>query len=307
MNAIAALPVAGKGECYRYFALQPMFTSNLAIAAYEALYRHGLQDFFYGDGSLASRLMIDNELLFGYEEITDGLPVFLNGTRETLQSGLLTMLPNWIGIEILESVEPDEVVIRQCQLLKQLGHAISLDDFEEGIHPLETVDRLYDVADFVKIDLRKSNGEIGKRLSTNPNRARIKTVAEKIECEGEFRRALSQGFDLFQGRFLRPPVTYARRINCAGTDRLHILFDHLNLDLFSDHELVEAIQCVPSLEHRLMRRLSWLIDGRNSVSSVHEAIQLLGRSELRRLIALNLSCMEKPAFVQDETPQAGVE
>lgn len=292
---------------FRYFALQPIFSAEFKVVAYEALYRSGLHDFFCGDGDEASRLMIDNEFLFGYEGIAGHRPVFLNCTRDTLQSGLLTMLPDWVGVEILETVEPDEEVLDLCYQLKSLGHMIALDDFEETAYPPETIGRLYDLADFVKIEVRVSTGEIGARLKKHANRKRIKTVAEKIESEAEFHRAVSLGFDLFQGRYLRPPVTYARRIHRVGAERLRILFDHLDLDLFSDCELVEAIKCVPPLEHRLMRRISWLTNGENSATTVYAAIQLIGRSELRKLIALSLRSMKNDPVLQEKAPSVGFE
>lgn len=299
--------LGGKGEHVRYFALQPIFSPRLEIVAYEALYRAGPHDYFSGNGDAASRIMIDNQFLFGYEGIARQRPVFLNCTRDTLQSQLLTMLPNWIGIEILESVEVDVELLELCHQLKQLGHTISLDDFEEGIYSPETVDRLYALADFVKIDVRTSTGEIGPRLMDSATRKRIKVVAEKIESETEFRRAVDLGFDLFQGHYLRPPVTYARRICSGDSARIFMLFDHLDLDLFSDQELAEAVKCAPSLERRLMRQIIWLTGNRNSATSVYEAIQLIGRSELRKLIALALSCIGHHALFQEEVPGADLE
>jgi c-di-GMP-related signal transduction protein len=280
---------------FRFFAVQPIFSRSQEVVAYEALYRPGFQDFFHGDGNAASRVMIDNQLLFGYEGVTRCLPVFLNCTRETLQSGLLTLLPNWIGIEIVESVEYDKAVIQTCHRLKNLGYAIALDDFEESAYPPETVEDIYDFADFVKIDLRASAAQIPKRLRQNKNRKRIKTIAEKIECKSEFDLAVSEGFELFQGRYLAHPIAYCRSNRSVDTSRLNILFDHLDLELFSDRELEDAIACVPSLACRVLRRTSWLFDGESHPPSLNQAIQLLGRSELRKLISLHLSCCDGSA------------
>jgi len=291
-------------EHFRYFALQPIFSPALEVVSYEALYRAGIQDSFSGDGDAASRFMIDNQFLFGYEEVVHKTPIFLNCTRDTLKSELLPMLPEWIGIEILESVELDNEMIELCYELKRLGHCISLDDFDESSHLSDRVNDVLELADWVKIDWQRSPGGIGPLLLNHAHRDRIRVVAEKIESEAEFRRALSLGFDLFQGRCLRPPITYARRVSSVGADRLRVLFDHLDLDLFSDQELVEAICCAPLLEHRVMRRTSWLANRTTPVSSLHAAIELLGRSELRRLIALSLSCGGGPPRMHREVPGA---
>ena len=292
----------GREICFRHFALQPIFSKSLEVVAYEALYRPGSHNCFHGDGNVASRLMIDNQLLFGYEGVTSSLPVFLNCTRETLQSGIWTLLPNWIGIEIVESVELDEPIIGICHRLKSLGYAISLDDFEESAYPPEKLDEIYDFVDFIKIDLRASLAQIPKRLRLNGNRKRIKTIAEKIESKSEFDLAVSEGFELFQGCFLAPPVVHRHRSQSDDSSRLRILFDHLDLELFSDRDLEEAIGCVPSLAHRILRRASWLFDGQRTTASLNQAIQWLGRSGLRRLIALHLKCIEESAPIQEVSP-----
>lgn len=290
----------GKEDSTRYFAIQPIYSKSLEVIAYEALCRSGPLDHFHGDGDAASRIMIDNQLLFGYEGLSQRLPVFLNCTHQTLHSGLLTLLPTWIGIEILESVVFDEATIAVCHRLKSLGYIISLDDFEENAHPLQAIHKIYEFADFIKIDLRTSIAQIPEGLRQNSNRKRIMTIAEKIESKSEFEQAVKAGFELFQGRYLSSPVVHSRSTHNVDTSRLRILFDHLDLELFSDRELEQAVACVPSLVSRVLRRTSWLIGGESSQISLHQAIQLLGRSELRMLIALYLSCIEEYGLLGEE-------
>jgi len=99
-------------DSHRYFALQPIFTLERRTFGYEALYRTDWENHFSGDSNTATRTMIDNWLLYGFEDLTGGCRTFLNCTRESLLSGFLTLLPPWAVFEILESVEPDEEALR---------------------------------------------------------------------------------------------------------------------------------------------------------------------------------------------------
>ena len=134
----------------RYFAFQPILAPNRRVFAYEALFRAGWENHFSGDSNMATRVMIDNWLLYGFEDLTEACPTFLNCTRETLMSGFLTLLPKWAVFEILESVEPDEEVLKICRSLKNLGYRISMDDFQAS----DKMTPLLELADYIKIDFR---------------------------------------------------------------------------------------------------------------------------------------------------------
>jgi hypothetical protein len=63
----------------------------------------------------------------------------------------ITLLPaNQTVVEILESVEPDALVIAACQRMKEAGYLIALDDFDVG-DPREV---LTDFADIIKVDIK---------------------------------------------------------------------------------------------------------------------------------------------------------
>ena len=88
------------------------------------------EDPFTSDPKIASRIMLDNWLLYGFEELIGGRAVFLNCTRETLLSGFLSLLPHSAVFEIPEAVNPDEEVLTVCRSLKAAGYRFALDDFE---------------------------------------------------------------------------------------------------------------------------------------------------------------------------------
>ena len=74
--------------------------------------------------------MLDSSLIMGLDVLCNGGRAFVNCTRDMLLKDYVTLLPSsQTVVEILESVEPDDLVMAACQRLKEAGYMIALDDF----------------------------------------------------------------------------------------------------------------------------------------------------------------------------------
>src|SRR5438105_6063979 len=136
---------------HHFLARQAIFNQIGHIYGYELLFRLGPHNHFTGDLDVATRTMVDNWLLHGFEGLTGYFPFFLNCTREALVKGLVTLLPKTRTVlELVETVEPDEEVVSACRRLKQIGYGIALDDFQFS----KKIEPLVELADYVKIDFR---------------------------------------------------------------------------------------------------------------------------------------------------------
>jgi c-di-GMP-related signal transduction protein len=191
---------------HRFLALQPIFNRQRTISGYEALSRSGWDNHFTGDSNVATQMMIDDWMLHGLDELTGGFATFLNCTREALVGDLLTLLPNSIVLELLETIEPDEEVLAACRRMKASGYQIALDDFQLS----KKMEDLIDLADYVKVDFRLSCKEQRREILRHLQGSTIKLVAEKIETADEFRTALEEGFQLFQGYYLARPTLFSK-------------------------------------------------------------------------------------------------
>ena len=74
----------------RYVARQPILDLRGKVHGYELLFRDGPEEAFRGDGDFATRVMLDNTVLFGLGRLTYGLPAFVNCTEEALTGNLRT-------------------------------------------------------------------------------------------------------------------------------------------------------------------------------------------------------------------------
>jgi c-di-GMP-related signal transduction protein len=209
-------PAGSEAGNYRFVALQPIFDRRRKIFGYEALSRSKWENRFTGDRDAATQTMIDDWLLHGLDELTRGSRTFINCTGEALTGGSLTLLPTRIALELLEDVEPSPEVVSACRKMKALGYQIALDDFQIS----QKTEVLLALADYVKVDFRLSDNQERREILRRVKGSTIR-VAEKIENEEEFEAALAEGFQLFQGYSLAPPVLFSkRRIPPLGANHL---------------------------------------------------------------------------------------
>jgi c-di-GMP phosphodiesterase len=100
----------------RFVARQPILTQDEKVFGYELLFRDGVESYFCSnDPEAASRSTLDTSLLMGLDVLCDGRRAFINCTRGMLLKDYITLLPSSQAVvEILESVEPDDLVKAAC-------------------------------------------------------------------------------------------------------------------------------------------------------------------------------------------------
>ncbi|MGB9712501.1 MAG: EAL and HDOD domain-containing protein [Dissulfurimicrobium sp.] len=274
-----------------YVGRQPILNSDRETVAYELLYRSGEKNAFPGmDGTAATSNLINNAFYsMDINEIVGGKRLFVNFTRELLLSGPPMLDPNKVVIEILEDVLVDEALIQALKALAHKGFKLALDDFvlNEASRPL------IPLADYIKVDWRASSKEetggiidAARQAATGRN---IKLLAEKIETYEEFRQALNLGFTCFQGYFFaRPSVIKGKDLSPGVWSMLRLMTavqgNHLDINEISD-----IITKDPALCYKLLKVVNVAAVGlRQPVSSVKQAIVLLGEIEIRRWISVLL-------------------
>jgi c-di-GMP-related signal transduction protein len=187
----------------RFVARQPILTKEEKVFGYELLFRDGVENYFCpSDAEAASRSTVDTSMLIGLDVLCDGRRAFVNCTRDMLLKDYVTLLPSQqTVVEILESVEVDDLVIAACQRLKESGYMIALDDFL----PNDPREKLADLADIIKIDIRRTNETQRFAMIKRFGPWRSRMLAEKVESRQEFNAACKEGFIYFQGSFFRRP------------------------------------------------------------------------------------------------------
>lgn len=269
----------------RYVARQPILTGEEQVFGYELLFRDGTENCFRGlDLNAAARSTVDNSMLIGFDVLCAGRRAFINCTRDVLLKDYITLLPSGqTVVEVLETVEPDDLVIAACQRLKEAGYLIALDDFVAN----DPRENLTELADIIKVDMKLTTAaeraEMVKRYG--PWRSRL--LAEKVETREEFVEARDMGFLYFQGYFFqRPEILTTRGIPENRFNYIRMLQAVAKPEL-DEREIEKVIKSEASLCYRLLRYLNSAVFGlSNEIHSVRHALSMLGERETRRWIRL---------------------
>jgi EAL and modified HD-GYP domain-containing signal transduction protein len=281
MPSLFALPKAGE---MRFIARQPILDSKQHIYGYELLFRSGANiPFFDTDGETATRSTIDLSLLLGAESFSDGKPVFINCTRDSLLSGIVSTLPkDLVVLEILEDVPADEETLQECRRLKKAGYRFALDDI------VSTTERLalFEVADIIKVDWLLTDLAQQEAIARRFKRRGVQLLAEKVETHEQFRSAAKMGYTLFQGYFFCRPVT----IEVRDLPSVHMGYMNILRKVYEPEldfpAIAHAIRKEPSLCYRLLRYLNSAAFGLHPVYSIENALILLGTDNIRRWVSL---------------------
>ncbi|MBB6142543.1 EAL and modified HD-GYP domain-containing signal transduction protein [Silvibacterium bohemicum] len=286
----------GRAQPTRFVARQPIFDARRNVYGYELLFRSGWENSFSGDIEDATRQMLDNCLVWGVDSLAGGGLAFVNCTREALVSQLVTQLPpgNTV-LEILETVEPDEELLKACRALRAMGYVFALDDFV----PRPEMRPLVEMARFVKVDFRLSDAAERRRIHAMVCGSPAALLAEKIETPEEFSAALAEGYEYFQGYFFcRPKIFANREIPSSWANYLRLLAE-LTESPFDARAVIRIIMAETSICYRLLRLAnSALLGTRKEVTSVQSALILVGEDRFRRLVSLAVSS----ALGRDQPP-----
>ncbi|WP_286265584.1 EAL and HDOD domain-containing protein [Thalassotalea atypica] len=280
---------------YFYAARQPILDKNKALFAYELLFRDSIDNIFPDiDGDEATTKMVEaSQFNMGINEFTGNKPAFINFTLETLSQGYATMLTNEeVVVEILETVKPGKKLLAICKELNDKGYTIALDDYEHQ----SVWGHFYPFIQIIKIDFQQTTVDeikvIKKAIESYPH---IKLLAEKVETHEEYNQAVALDFDYFQGFFFsKPEMVKAKNLSPSQIAMAELLYETSKPDL--DLTSITAVfERDVSLSYKLLRYAnSPIFRRRSEISTIKQALVILGSAELKKFIALMFATTANP-------------
>ncbi|MEW6669924.1 MAG: HDOD domain-containing protein [Thermodesulfobacteriota bacterium] len=281
-----------------YVARQPVFRKNRKVYGYELLFRDGISNCFPSiDGDLATSKILSNAFLsIGIEEITGGAPAFINFTEKLLVERVpLLLSPGLVLVEILEDIKPTPDLLQACREMQEKGFTLVLDDFTYR----PDLQDLIALSKIVKLDFRATDPEELKwsvrKLAAYP----VSLLAEKVETHEEVEKADQMGFSLFQGYFFsRPEVLVGRDISSSQMALMQIMAE-ANKEEVEFRKLEAVMGRDVAISYKLMRYVNSAFFRRvNQISSIKQAIIMLGERQIRQfisLIAMSQLSSDKPS------------
>ena len=114
----------------RYVARQPILDLQGRVHGYDLLFRNAPEVVLRRDAEFAVQSMLDNEVIFGLERLTNGLPAFISCTAEALTgNSVLVLSPGKTVLGVPAGLEPEPKFVEACRALKARGFRLALDDF----------------------------------------------------------------------------------------------------------------------------------------------------------------------------------
>jgi len=271
---------------YSYIARQPILNADQKTVAFELLFRDGENNCFpnIAPDKATSKIIVDNQLTFGIDELTGACPAYINFHSGALIGQLPTFLDaNKVVIEILEDVNISNELLNACKLLKAKGYTLALDDYD--------LDAKWDVflpfIDIIKVDVTEVNIiEVTPFLDKIKN-YNITLLAEKVETHQEFEQYKALGFTLFQGYFFAKPEMIKKKNIVASKGHIIDLMEHASSSNFDFDAISNIFSRDLGLTYKLLRFINSPSYGPSKeISSLKHALTYIGELELKKFIAL---------------------
>jgi EAL and modified HD-GYP domain-containing signal transduction protein len=269
---------------------QAVYDRSGSVVAYELLFRDApdAQRATARGTYATSQVIVAAFTEFGIRDLVGDKTCFVNLTREFLVGDLpLPFEPHQAGLEILADVEADDEVLAGVAVLDAKGHAIAVDAFLVG----QNREALLPYASYAKIDLLAADPvDVQATVEVCRQYPRIKLVAQRLENDELLELARELGFELFQGNVLgRPHLVTTHVLSARRLDRLKLLIE-LSSDDVNLERAVAIIERDPAMAMRILQGVNAAANGlKREVSSVFEAVVLLGMVQIRRWATLMLA------------------
>jgi EAL and modified HD-GYP domain-containing signal transduction protein len=271
-----------------FIGRQPILDRDQHIVAYELLFRsssHALSANVTDDMVATAHVITRAFSELGIAGVLGDKKGFINISADLLLSDMIELLPqDKVVIELLETIQVNDQIISRCKELKERGFSLALDDFggDSQFEPL------LDLVEVVKFDLPQMKQEVLEKYVSHIKRWPVKLLAEKVEDIDQAVQCKGLGFDLFQGYyFARPMVLSGKRADPSKLTLLKLVA--LILGDAETHEIEQAFKHDPSLSYNLLRLVNSVAIGtRYKISSLKQAIVVLGRQQLQRWLHLLL-------------------
>ncbi|MDR2613947.1 MAG: HDOD domain-containing protein [Candidatus Accumulibacter sp.] len=207
--------------------------------------------------------------------------------------------PDGVVIQFTPERAPDEKRLERCRALRERRYSLALADYR-GID--EASSPLLPLVDFVRIDTRGKDARQLAALIDPLARWPLKLLAQGVDTPEDFARCRDGRFRFFQGNFFaRPQIVGGRRLTASQATLLRLIdlvagdADSARIEESFKHDpalAVNLLAIVNSVAYGLPRR----------IGSLNQAIQVLGRRQLKRWLYLLLMTPAGKAPNAERTP-----
>ena len=261
---------------------QPIYDAVGALRGYEIRFR----DTEDGRDAFSQSLVTGT-----FDIVRSGIPAYISCSRVQLLDSAFQMLnPGSTVLLLPRDLAPDDEVDAVLMAYKAAGGIIGLDevDAEPGAN-----EAFGDLAAWARVDLREDDlttlGRICDRVSTGKRQL----LADHILDQQQYDMAQQLGFDAYEGEFFANPEPLpSAQLPATTVAAIRLLGMSRQSDI-SDRQLEDAIAVDPVLTFQLLRLVNSAAVGARGVSSIGQALRLIGRSSFQRWLSVAIAASRK--------------
>lgn len=264
-----------------YVARHPIFDRRMKVFGYKLFLCHNLRNYYYDlyrEPDNAEELY--RQLCFvGGDESPDKPLAFIEFTEEMLDS-IVPLLPRKVVIVECNNSDNSEMTnIKIFNKIKSQEYGVAFDATEN------ISQRLVELSDIVRIDFAALCAD-DQTQRIKSGQGKVRFLAVNIETWDDYKKAVSIGYDYFQGSFfLKPQQGKASDIRSFNANILHAISELAEPEP-SFKELTNIIEHDLNLSYRLLKLVnSAYIAPKFEVKTISQAITILGFNELNKFMS----------------------
>jgi EAL and modified HD-GYP domain-containing signal transduction protein len=263
-------------------ARQPVFSSAGALIGY---------DIRFSETDDQNQAFAQSVLSGAFDLVRNRLPGFVSATRtQLLEDAFLMAAPGAVVAMLPPTLELDGDVEAAIRRYLDAGGHLALELVGETP---AAVDRLAGRCTWIRVEVATDDASrlaaTCRRILEGLSAPKPKLIASNVADLSQYEAALTQGFDGFHGVFFsRPEPLPTAQLPQSTVAALRLLGMARDPSV-TDPELEEVIATDPVLTFQLLRLVNSAAIGARGVSSLGQALRLIGRTAFLRWLAVAIA------------------
>lgn len=265
---------------------QPVFAAKGTLLGYEIRFR---------DSEDGRHAFTQSFLSGTFDMVRGAFPAFLVCTRaQLLENAFQIVDPRHAILLLPPQLVADDEVIAAVERFCASGGSIALDDITEEEAASEA---LLQYASWVRVDVRCEDpvaiGRVCDRVSRTGAAKAPRLVADHVYEASQYDIAKQLGFDAFQGAFFSRPEPLPAADLPQSTVAAMRLLGMSRDQAVNDRQLEDILATDPVLTFQLLRLVNSAAVGMRGVSSIGQALRLIGRNSFQRWLAVAVAASRR--------------
>ncbi|MPM44663.1 Cyclic di-GMP phosphodiesterase CdgJ [bioreactor metagenome] len=281
----------------KYVVLQPIKDKKNNIFAYEMMYEVEKMDIYNYAEDFQAADAISDFFMQNNHIISDDTLTFITFTPNLLFKNVPRIFESGdLVIQIDESVIIHPLYNNLISKYRKEGYKIALNNFRFTPQYFAIIDSI----DYIKIDFKRENQASIENLICMAKGLSKKCIATGVETKNEYEYAMATEVNYLQGAY----IAQKTKMQTTTSEFKQDNFFKLIVEVTKDDADFDKVEEIMSLDARLTYSILKIVNSpyfalRHRVTTIHQALMLLGLVQLKRWVYL-LSFKEDNDFQSDE-------